>query len=129
MSPAAATEKPNCAPTWSLSAVQEGEVARPDRLFSFISQNWRGQPLLTHAAIVSLIAATRTKTGLKVRGVLDTQKYPKNVELTDEQMFAINLKPAKFHGDWNYTILPRRRGDETPGLASGSSGNNWRKTV
>jgi len=78
------------------------------RLFSFISQNWRGQPLLTHAAIVSLIAATKTKTGLKVRCVLDTHKYPKNVKVTDEQMRAINLKPDEFHGDWNYTISPRK---------------------
>jgi len=78
------------------------------RLFSFISQNWRGQPLLTHAAIVSLIAATKTETGLKVRCVLDTRKYPKNVKLTDEQMVAIHLKPDKFHGDWNYAIHPRK---------------------
>jgi hypothetical protein len=78
------------------------------RLFSFISQNWRGQPLLTRAAIVSLIGATKTKTGLKVRCVLDTHKYPKNVTLTDEQMRAINLKPDKFHGDWNYTISSRK---------------------
>ncbi len=77
------------------------------RLFSFISQNWRGRPLLTHASIVSLIAATNTKTGLKVRCVLDTHKYPKDLRLTDEQMTAINLEPDKFHGDWNYTILPR----------------------
>jgi hypothetical protein len=79
------------------------------RLFSFISQNWRGQPLLTHAAIVSLIAATRTKTGLKVRCVLDTHEYPKAVKPTDEQMAAINLKLNSFHGDWNYTIRPRTR--------------------
>jgi hypothetical protein len=78
------------------------------RLFSFISQNWRGQPLLTHAAIVSLIAATRTTTGLQVRCVLDTRQYPKNRTPTDEQMTAINLKPDSFHGDWNYTILSRR---------------------
>jgi hypothetical protein len=78
------------------------------RLFSFISQNWRGQPLLTHAAIVSLIAATKTKTGLKVRCVLDTRKYPKSIKPTDEQMGAINVKPAKFHGDWNYAIHPRK---------------------
>jgi hypothetical protein len=77
------------------------------RLFSFISQNWRGQPLLTHAAIVSLIAATRTKRGLKVRCVLDTRKYPKGLKPTDAQMAAIHLKPEPFHADWNYTILPR----------------------
>lgn len=80
------------------------------RLFSFISQNWRGQPLLTHAAIVSLIAATQTKTGLKVRCALDTREYPKDMKPTDKQMAAINLKPDKFHGDWNYSILPRPRG-------------------
>jgi hypothetical protein len=78
------------------------------RLFSFISQNWRGRPLLTHATIVSLIAATKTRTGLKVRCVLDTRKYPKNVKITEEQMGAINLKPNTFHGDWNYSILPRK---------------------
>jgi len=76
------------------------------RLFSFISQNWRGQPLLTHAVIVGLIANTKTMTGLKVRCVLDNRKYPKDVRLTDEQMLAVNLKPDKFHGDWNYRILP-----------------------
>ena len=77
------------------------------RLFSFISQNWRGQPLLTHAAIVGLISNTKTRTGLKVRCVLDNRKYPKDVRLTAEQMLAVNLKPDKFHGDWNYTILSR----------------------
>jgi hypothetical protein len=76
------------------------------RLFSFISQNWRGQPLLTHAAIVNHIAATRTSTGLKVRCVLDTKTYPKAVKPTAAQMNTINLKPDKFHGDWNYSILP-----------------------
>jgi hypothetical protein len=78
------------------------------RLFAFISQTWRGQPLLSHAAIVSLIAATTTKTGLKVRCVLDTHKYPKDLKPTADQMAAINLKPNKFHGDWNYTIAPDR---------------------
>jgi len=80
------------------------------RLFAFISQNWRGQPLLSHAAIVSLIAATTTQTGLKVRSVLDTRKYPKDLKPTAEQMAAIHLKPHKFHGDWNYTIVPGGRG-------------------
>jgi len=78
------------------------------RLFSFISQNWRGQPLLNHAAIVSLIAGTRTKPGLKVRCVLDTHKYPKDLKLTAQQMTTINLKPNPFHGDWNYVIAPHR---------------------
>jgi len=76
------------------------------RLFSFISQNWRGRPLLTRAAILNLIAATRTKTGLKVRCVLDQRTYSKGVKVTDEQIARINLLPHSFHGDWNYTIRP-----------------------
>lgn len=78
------------------------------RLFSFISQNWRGQPLLTHATIVNLISSTRTSTGLRVRCVLDRSKYPKKVAVTDEQMAAMNLTRNQFHGDWNYTIKPQR---------------------
>ena len=76
------------------------------RLFSFISQNWRGQPLLTHATIVSLIANTRTSTGLKVRCVLDTNNYPAKTIVTDKQMAQLQLTRADFHGDWNYTIHP-----------------------
>ena len=79
------------------------------RLFSFISQNWRGQPLLTHAAIVSLIANTRTATGLKVRCVLDTNRYPAKTVVTDRQMAQLHITRADFHGDWNYTIHPRSR--------------------
>jgi hypothetical protein len=78
-------------------------------LFSFISQNWRGQPLLTHATIVNLIANTRTSTGLKVRCVLDTRRYPKAVTVSDEQMDRVRLCPDGFHGDWNYSIRPERR--------------------
>ena len=77
------------------------------RLFSFVSQNWRGQPLLTHATIVNLIANTRTSTGPKVRCVLDTKRYPKKVKVSDDEMARINLRPDKFHGDWNYSIGPR----------------------
>jgi hypothetical protein len=79
------------------------------RLFSFISQNWRGRPLLTHATIVNLIAATRTTTGLKVRCELDRHDYPRAVKVTDDQMQAIHLEPDPFHGDWNYTIRPNLR--------------------
>jgi len=77
------------------------------RLFSFISQNWRGQPLLTHATIVSLISNTRTATGLKVRCVLDTNTYPAKTVVTDKQMAQLQITRADFHGDWNYTIHPR----------------------
>ena len=78
------------------------------RLFSFISHNWRGRPLLTHATIVKLIARTRTSTGLKVRCILDKRRYPKEVKISEEQMATIRLKPDSFHGDWNYSIWPRR---------------------
>lgn len=76
------------------------------RLFSFISGNWRGQPLLTHATIVNLIANTTTETGLKVRCVLDKRKYPMKISVTDQQYADIALKPNSFHGDWNYKIVP-----------------------
>jgi hypothetical protein len=79
------------------------------RLFSFISQNWRGRPLLSHAAIVNLIAATRTTTGLTVRCMLDQRHYSKQVKITDEKMQQIRLRPGSFHGDWNYTIEPRHK--------------------
>jgi len=79
------------------------------RLFSFISQNWRGKPLLTHATIVDLIASTTTATGLKVRCVLDTGQYPAKQEVTSDQMASIRLTPDRFHGDWNYTISPRTK--------------------
>jgi hypothetical protein len=78
------------------------------RLFSFISQNWRGKPLLTHATVVNLIGSTRTQTGLRVRCVLDTQHYPRKIAVSQEQMDSIRLQRDDFHGDWNYTIKPRR---------------------
>ena len=79
------------------------------RLFSFISQNWRGRPLVSLAVIISLIAATRTNGGLKVRCELDQGRYPKGQKITDDQMDKLNIAPAKFHGEWNYTIHPRRK--------------------
>ena len=77
------------------------------RLFSFITQNWRGKPLHTRAAIVNMIANTRTRKGLKVRCMLDTKHYPKATKVSDEQMLQLRLSPHDFHGDWNYTIKPR----------------------
>lgn len=76
------------------------------RLFSFISQNWRGQPLLTHATIVKLIANTRTSAGLTVRCILDRRRYPKDVRIGDKQMATVRLRPDSFHGEWNYAIQP-----------------------
>jgi transposase len=77
------------------------------RLFSFISQNWRGKPLVSHQVIVNLIAATTTKTGLRVRAEVDPAKYPKGVKVSDKQVATIRLERDPFHGEWNYTILPR----------------------
>jgi hypothetical protein len=76
------------------------------RLFSFITQNWRGQPLLSHAVIVNLIAATTTTTGLRVRARLDTTRYPSGLKVSRATLEAVRLRPDPFHGDWNYTILP-----------------------
>ena len=76
------------------------------RLFSQISMNWRGQPLVSHEIIVSLIAATTTKTGLLVKAALDNGCYQTKVKVSDEQMRTIRLKPNDFHGEWNYTIQP-----------------------
>ncbi len=78
------------------------------RLFSYISTNWRGQPLVSLAVIVNLIGATRTATGLRVRCELDRGAYPKGQDVTDGQMAMVNLEPHRFHGDWNYTIRPNR---------------------
>jgi len=78
------------------------------RLFSYISSNWRGQPLVTLAVIVNLIGATRTAAGLRVRCELDRGAYPKGQDVTDAQMATLNLAPHRFHGDWNYTIRPTR---------------------
>lgn len=77
------------------------------RLFSFISQNWRGKPLISHEVIVQLIAATRNKTGLKVECQLDTNIYPKAIKVSDSEMDKINIQRGAFHGEWNYTISPR----------------------
>ena len=74
------------------------------RLFSYISKNWRGRPLLTYRNVVQLIASTKTKTGLKVEARLDKRSYKKGIKISDEEMKKINLKPHEFHGEWNYTV-------------------------
>jgi transposase len=78
------------------------------RLFSFISQNWRGKPLISHAVIVKLIAATRTQAGLKVNAKLDANSYPGGIKVSKADLESVQLRRDSFHGDWNYTILPRR---------------------
>jgi hypothetical protein len=77
------------------------------RLFSFITMNWRGRPLISHEAIVSLIGSTKTRSGLKVASHLDTNIYPAGIKVTDEQLASVNLIREEFHGDWNYSVAPR----------------------
>ena len=77
------------------------------RLFSFITKNWRGKPLVSHEVIVNLIAATTTRTGLRVQSQLDTGKYPKGIKVGKQEFATIQLRPDPFHGEWNYTIAPR----------------------
>jgi hypothetical protein len=82
------------------------------RMFSFISLNWKGQPLVSYETVVKLIGSTRTKTGLKVRAQLDSAEYEAGVQITKAAMERINLKPHTLHPQWNYTISPRG-GSET----------------
>jgi transposase len=77
------------------------------RLFSFISQNWRGKPLISYQVIVELIAATTTTKGLTVRSALDENTYEKGRTVSDADMATVNVTPDTFHGEWNYTIRPR----------------------
>jgi len=78
------------------------------RLFAFITQNWRGKPLVSYEVIVQLIANTTTKTGLTVACRLDADVYEKGIKVSDAEMAALNIKLADFHGEWNYTIAPRQ---------------------
>jgi len=82
------------------------------RLFSFISMNWRAKPLVSYRVIVDLISATTTDTGLKVRCELDEKSYPKGLVVSDQEMAKIKILRADFHGEWNYTILPRNEIDQ-----------------
>jgi hypothetical protein len=76
------------------------------RMFSHITQNWRGRPLVSHEVIISLIANTTTKTGLRIRAALDERKYPTGIKVSDEQLAEVNLTAGRFRGDWNYSISP-----------------------
>lgn len=79
------------------------------RMFSYITMNWRGRPLTSLAVIVSLIAATSTQQGLRIRCELDKRSYPKGRPVTDEQLASVNLRRDSFHGDWNYAIRQRTK--------------------
>jgi hypothetical protein len=76
------------------------------RLFSFITQNWRGKPLITHEVIVELISATTTKAGLTVKSHIDHRDYALGRRVSDNELADVHLVPENFHGEWNYTILP-----------------------
>jgi len=78
------------------------------RLCAWISQNWRGKPLTSYAVVLKFIAATTTTTGLSVQCQLDTNRYPAGRKVSDEEMATLSIVPDTFHGEWNYTILPRR---------------------
>ena len=77
------------------------------RLFSHISQNWRGRPLVDHATVISLIANTTTATGLKVKARLDRRRYPTKLKVPNTVMRSLAVKPRPFHGEWNYKFSPR----------------------
>ena len=77
------------------------------RLFSFITMNWRGRPLISHEVIINLIASTRTKSGLRVQCELDVNKYPKGQKVSDQEMKKLRITPHEFHGEWNYALSPR----------------------
>jgi hypothetical protein len=91
------------------------------RLFSFITGNWRGQPLLTHQVIIELTAATRTDTGLTVRCRLDETTYPKGVSVSDDELAAVDITRCDFHGEWNYAIAPRSIKSFKPSLTESQS--------
>jgi hypothetical protein len=77
------------------------------RLFSFITMNWRGEPLISHEVILNLIANTKTKAGLLVKAELDKREYPKGIKVPNDEFAAINMVRDDFHGDWNYSIRPK----------------------
>jgi DDE family transposase len=79
------------------------------RMFCHITENWRGQPLVSRVVVVNLIGSTRTREGLRVQAELDTNTYEKGIKVTNKEMESVRLKKDKFHGDWNYTIVPRTK--------------------
>ena len=82
------------------------------RLFSHITQNWRGRPLVSHEVVVNLIAATTTRTGLTVRAELDPREYPKGIKISDRQIRELESRAITrhdWHGEWNYTLTATSR--------------------
>jgi hypothetical protein len=79
------------------------------RMFCHITQNWRGRPLISHEVIVNLIAHTATRQGLRIQAELDQRPYPTGTKVSNAELQRVQLKPHKFHGDWNYTIQPTQK--------------------
>jgi hypothetical protein len=79
-------------------------------MFSFISLNWRGKPLISHEVIVNVIGSTTNQKGLHIQAELDTAAYPIGRKISDQDFSKINLQPAQFHGEWNYVISPKCSG-------------------
>src|SRR4051794_222672 len=79
------------------------------RMFCHITENWRGRPLVSHEVVVNLIGSTRTRTGLRIRAELDTNAYAKGIKVTKGQLAGVRLRRDKFHGEWNYTVLPHKK--------------------
>ena len=79
------------------------------RMFCHITQNWRSRPLVSHDVIINLIASTVTTKGLRIKAELDPKAYPLGIKVTDDELAAVNIQPASFHGDWNYRVLPQHR--------------------
>jgi len=77
------------------------------RMFAFITQNWRGRPLVSHETIINLIGNTTTTSGLRIKAKLNRRKYKTGLKVSNDDLAKLSLKPAKFHGDWNYAILPK----------------------
>ena len=79
------------------------------RMFSYITQNWRGRPLVSYEVMVNSIANTRTEAGLIVNAELDKNAYPTGIKVSDEELASVNLNKADFHGEWNYQVSPREK--------------------
>jgi hypothetical protein len=77
-------------------------------MFSFVTKNWRGRPLDSLATVVNLIANTTTEAGLRIEADIDGTLYEKGITVSDEEMESLNIKRDKFHGEWNYKIMPQK---------------------
>jgi len=95
------------------------------RMFSFISMNWKGQPLINFETVVNMISATKTKSGLKIKAFLDRKDYKTGIKISDKQMKNLNLKFHDLHPQWNYTIYPRSA--QHLGVGAGSASKQVKK--